>query len=123
MRPCCLGLRTISLLICILYLLLHGALLALLIVFMIDPELQLLRMIETIDTTDSRLEDSEFFQAISQYMVEGHRDYFALPITIVVVMIVSNIVAAAGSVFSQPLLLLPWLALHLLVNFFFSCMA
>jgi len=121
MRPCCLGLRTISLLICILYLLVHGALLALLMVFMIDPEGQLVRMMETIDTTDSRLEDSEFFQSIKRYIVEGHREYFALPITIVVVLIVSNIIAAAGSAFSHPLLLLPWLALHLLVNVFISC--
>lgn len=122
MKSCCLGLRTISLIICVLYLLLHGALLALLIVLMTDPEGQLVRMMETIDTNDNRLENSDFYQAISRYIAEGHREYFALPITIIVVLIVSNIVAASGSVFSHPLLLLPWLALHLLVNVFMSCL-
>ena len=119
---CCLPLRTISLIICVLHLLLHGSLLALLVVFMTDPEEQLVRVLDAVDTTDKRLERSDLFLAVSQYVVSGYREYLALPITVSVVLIVSNIVAAAGSVFSHPLLLLPWLTLYLLVNVFVSCL-
>ena len=115
-QQCWLRLNTISLLICILYLLIHGALLALLIVFMTDPEKLLARLMETVDTTDNRLENSPVYEAISRYVVDGEQEYFAVPITITVVLIVSNILAASGSVFSQPVLLLPWLALYLLLN-------
>ena len=119
---CCLALRTISLLIFILHLFLHGALLALFIVLMTDPEKHFTRVMETIDTKDHRLENSEFYQTVSQYAVPDHREYLALPVTASLVLIMSNIVAAGGSVFNQPLLLLPWLALYLLVNVFVSCL-
>lgn len=121
-QQCCLRLNTISLGICILYLLIHGALLALLIVTMTDPEELLGRIMETVDTTDHRLQNSRFYDAISRYVVEGQQEYFAVPITITVVLIVSNILAAAGSVFSQPALLLPWLGLYLLLNLLVCCL-
>lgn len=121
-QQCCLRLNTISLCICILYLLIHGALLALLIVFMTDPGELLARIMETVDTTDNRLENSRVYEAISRYVVDGQQEYFAVPITITVVLIVSNIIAASGSVFSQPVLLLPWLALYLLLNMLVSCL-
>lgn len=119
---CCLALRTISLLIFILHLLLHGALLALFIVLMTDPEKHFARVIETIDTKDHRLEESDFYQTVSQYAMSDHREYLALPITATIVLIMSNILAAGGSVYNQPLLLLPWLILYLLVNVFVSCL-
>ena len=121
-QQCCLRLNTISLGINILYLLIHGALLALLIVTMTDPEELLGRIMETVDTTDHRLQNSRFYDAISRYVVEGQQEYFAVPITITVVLIVSNILAAAGSVFSQPALLLPWLGLYLLLNLLVCCL-
>ena len=121
-QQCCLRLNTISLGICILYLLIHGALLALLIVFMTDPEEMLARIMETVDTTDHRLQNTRFYAAISRYVVEGQQEYFAVPITVTVVLIVSNILAAAGSVFSQPVLVLPWLGLYLLLNVFVCCL-
>ena len=121
-QQCWLRLNTISLVICILYLLIHGALLALLIVFMTDPEELLGRIMETVDTTDNRLENSRVYEAISRYVLDGEQEYFAVPITITVVLIVSNILAASGSVFSQPVLLLPWLALYLLLNVLVSCL-
>ena len=89
---------------------------------MTDPEEQLVRVLDAVDTTDKRLERSDLFLAVSQYVVSGYREYLALPITVSVVLIVSNILAAAGSVFSHPLLLLPWLTLYLLVNVFVSCL-
>ena len=39
-------------------------------------------------------------------------EYFALPITIIIVLMVSNVLALWGALLSHPLLLLPWLTLY-----------
>ena len=47
-------------------------------------------------------------------------EIFALPITINIVMIVSNILLAVGSVFHHNYLLLPWICLYFVINVFFT---
>lgn len=119
MLRCCCSLKTSALLITILYLLVHGLLLALDIVLMTDPRLQLSNMLEIIDTKDGQLENSEFYTRLSSQFSRPLQEYFVLPLTIIVVLLVSTVMMAAGSVFSRSLLLLPWLTLFFIVNLFF----
>ena len=119
MLQCCCSLKTSALLITILYLLVHGLLLALDIVLMTDPRLHLANMLEIIDTKDGQLENSEFYTGLSGQFSRPLQEYFVLPLTIIVVLLVSTVMMAAGSVFSRSLLLLPWLTLFFIVNLFF----
>lgn len=119
MLRCCCSLQTSALLITILYLLVHGLLLALDIVLMTEPRLQLSNMLEIIDTKDGQLENSEFYTRLSGQFSRPLQEYFVLPLTIIVVLLVSTVMMAAGSVFSRSLLLLPWLTLFFIVNLFF----
>ena len=119
MLRCCCSLKTSALLITILYLLVHGLLLALDIVLMTDPRLHLSNMLEIIDTKDGQLENSEFYTRLSGQFSRPLQEYFVLPLTIIVVLLVSTVMMAAGSVFSRSLLLLPWLTLFFIVNLFF----
>ena len=119
MLRCCCSLKTSALLITFLYLLVHGLLLALDIVLMTDPQLHLANMLEIIDTKDGQLENSEFYTRLSGQFTRPLQEYFVLPLTIIVVLLVSTVMMAAGSVFSRSLLLLPWLTLFFIVNLFF----
>ena len=119
MLRCCCSLQTSALLITILYLLVHGLLLALDIVLMTEPRLQLSNMLEIIDTKDGQLENSEFYTRLSGQFSRPLQEYFVLPLTIIVVLLVSTVMMAAGSVFSRSLLLLPWLTLFFIANLFF----
>jgi len=107
--------RTSAVLVCTLYLLLHTATLVATILFMNQPDQILAKVLELVDTEDSRLENSYTFQLIRPYIVENSGEYFALPITVLLVLILSNILAAWGALFSHALLLLPWIALYFLI--------
>ena len=79
MLLCCCSLKTSALLITILYLLVHGLLLALDIVLMTDPRLHLANMLEIIDTKDGQLENSEFYTHLSGQFSRPLQEYFVLP--------------------------------------------
>merc|ERR1712106_810371 len=70
------------------------------------------------DTEDGRLESSYAYSSIKPYIVQNSGEYFALPITIIIVLMVSNVLALWGALLSHPLLLLPWLTLYFV---FFLC--
>jgi len=112
MACCCCGVRTSSVLICCLYLLVHGAFLALTILLMNRPEEGIENALHIVDTEDGRLESSYAYSSIKPYIVQNSGEYFALPITIIIVLMVSNVLALWGALFSHPLLLLPWLTLY-----------
>lgn len=120
MACCCCGVRTSSVLIFTLYLLVHAAVLAITILFMTKPEENLENVLNLVDTDDSRLESSYFYASIKPYIVQNSGEYFALPITIILVLMVSNVLAFWGALFSHPLLLLPWLALYLVFILFIA---
>ena len=94
MLQCCCSLKTSALLITILYLLVHGLLLALDIVLMTDPRLHLANMLEIIDTKDGQLENSEFYTHLSGQFSRPLQEYFVLPLTIIVVLLVSTVMMA-----------------------------
>lgn len=107
-------------LICSLYVILHAAFLALTILVRGRAEESLERILEIVDTEDDRLENSNFYTSVKPYIVQNNGEYFALPITASVVLMVSNILALCGTVYSLHLLLLPWIILYFIFIIFSS---
>jgi len=120
MGCCCCGVRTSAVLICILYLLLHGGFLALTILFMTNPDENLKQMISILDTEDGRLKSSSFYASLEPYLLQNSGEYFALPVTVITILMVSNILASWGALSSYRLLLLPWLFLYFILILFVS---
>jgi len=117
---CCCGVRTSTILICSLYLILQAAFLALTILVRSKTEESLQNFLEIVDTEDSRLENSYFYTTVRTSIVQNNGDYFVLPITVSVVLIVSNILTLWGAIFNLHLLLLPWIILYLVLIIFSS---
>jgi len=115
---CCCGVRTSTILICSLYILLQAAFLALTILFRSNTEESLENFLKIVDTEDSRLENSYFYTSVRSYIVQNNGEYFVLPITVSVVLIVSNILALWGAIFNLHLLLLPWIILYFVLVIF-----
>jgi len=109
---CCCGVRTSSILIFCLYLIFHALFLVINLLILSSPEEHVDRAIQFIDTNDNKLHDSVFYNSARELIIRNSGEYFALPITINLVLMVSNLMAAWGGLFFHPLLLLPWLALY-----------
>lgn len=109
---CCCGVRTASILIFLLYLIFHALFLVINLLILSSPEEHVDRAITFIDTNDNKLHDSVFYHTARELIIQNSGEYFALPITINLVLMVSNLLAAWGGLFFHPLLLLPWLALY-----------
>jgi len=109
---CWCGVRTSSILIFCLYLVLHTFFLIINLIILNSPEDHVDRAIQFIHTNDSRLHDSVFYNKARELILQNSGEYFALPITINLILLVSNLLAAWGALFFLPLLLLPWLALY-----------
>ena len=67
---CCCGVRTSTILICSLYILLQAAFLALTILFRSNTEESLENFLKIVDTEDSRLENSYFYTSVRSYIVQ-----------------------------------------------------
>jgi len=117
---CCCGVRTSTILICSLYIILQAAFLALTILVRSKTEESLQNFLEIVDTEDSRLKNSYFYTTVRSYILQNNGDYFVLPITVSVILIVSNILTLWGAIFNLHLLLLPWIFLYLVLIIFSS---
>eukprot|EP00092_Neocalanus_flemingeri_P009666 GFUD01010407.1.p1 GENE.GFUD01010407.1~~GFUD01010407.1.p1 ORF type:complete len:364 (+),score=77.11 GFUD01010407.1:78-1169(+) len=112
MGCCCCGVKTSTVLICTLYLLIHAATLVITILFMTNPAEYLAKFLDLVDTEDERLRSSYFYSNVEPYILQNSGEYFAIPLTVILVLMVSNLLAALGALYRHPILLLPWLALY-----------
>merc|ERR1719158_816181 len=118
----CCGLRASSVLICVVYLVIHTAFLVTNFIILGDPQHHMDSIIQFIDTNDSRLQNSVLYSRVKPYIVRNTGEYLALPITMNLVLMVSNVLSTWGPLASTSLLLLPWLLLYLLCALFVTAL-
>jgi len=117
----CCGLKYWTVGVCTLYLAIHTALLVLNVFIFKHPEDHVDNFIRFIDTNDERLYRSAIHIRTRQYLIQNSGEYLALPITVNVVLLLSNILALFGAFCSSPLLLFPWMLSYLVYILF--CLA
>lgn len=117
----CCGLKNWTLGICSLYTIIHIGLLVLNVFILENPENHVDNFIHLIDTNDNRLYRSEIHLRTRQYLIQNSGEYLALPITVNVVLLASNILAFFGAICTSPLILVPWILAYFVYILF--CLA
>jgi len=118
-RGCC-GLRSWTVSICCIYLLIHTGLLLLNLFILNSPESHVDNVVKWIDTNDNRLYRSLVYRRTKKYIIQNSSEYLALPITVNCVLMIANFLAAFGAICLSSLLLIPWLLGYLVYILFAS---
>lgn len=119
---CCISFRENSILICCILLFIHTAFLVINFLILSDPHSHIEQIVLFLDTRDRALEKIHEFSKAKEYMLSNSGEYFALPLTINIVMMVGNMLAIWGAVTRTRLLLIPWLVLYAANIVFFLCL-